>query len=86
MLNMTTPSASETIPTRVAIGRKNYLFVGSERGGAAAAVFYSCIQACKSHDINVQAYLTHVLTNLPVTPKDKSGQLLPGYYASNLVQ
>ena len=44
-----------------ALGRRNWLFVGNERGGRAAALLYSLIQTCKLNDINARSYFTHVL-------------------------
>lgn len=45
----------------VALGRKNFLFVGSERAGHAAAIYYSLIESCKVNKVNPLAYLTYVL-------------------------
>lgn len=83
-LTSTNNTAEQTMRP-IAIGRKNYLFVGSERGGEAAAIFYSLIQTCKSHEINVQDYLTTVLTRLPMTPKKELGLLLPSNYRKRVV-
>lgn len=44
-----------------ALGRKNWLFVGNQRGADAAALYYSLIQTCKLHDISPRAYLKYVL-------------------------
>jgi transposase len=84
-LTLTNNIAEQTMRP-IAIGRKNYLFVGSERGGEAAAIFYSLIQTCKSYDINAQDYLTFVLENLPSTSNDNIDQLLPSYDADNHLQ
>ena len=48
-----------------AVGRRNWLFLGSERGGKAAATIYSLIQSAKMNDLEPYAYLKHVLTQLP---------------------
>ncbi len=48
----------------VALGRKNYLFVGSERGGKAAAIYYSLIESCKLNKVNPLTYMTYVLSNV----------------------
>lgn len=45
----------------MAIGRKNYLFVGSEGGGKAAAIAYTLIEAAKLDGVDPQAWLTCVL-------------------------
>lgn len=52
----------------VALGRKNFLFVGSERAGHAAAIYYSLIESCKVNRVNPLTYLTYVLSNV----RDKS--------------
>jgi hypothetical protein len=44
-----------------AIGRKNWLFVGNQRGADVATLFYSLIQTCKLNSINARTYLTYVL-------------------------
>jgi hypothetical protein len=46
----------------VAVGRKAFLFVGSERAGHAAAIYYSLVESCKASSINPLTYLTYVLT------------------------
>ena len=49
----------------IALGRKNFLFVGSERGGMAAAIYYSLVETCKNYQINPLNYLTDILSRLP---------------------
>ncbi len=53
---------------RIALGRKNFLFVGSVRGGQTAAIMTSMTSTCRRHEINVELYLTQLLANLPSTP------------------
>jgi transposase len=48
----------------VAIGRKNFLFVGSERAGRAAATYYSLVESCKVNQVNPLTYLTYVLSHV----------------------
>jgi transposase len=48
-----------------AIGRKNYLFVGSERGGHGAAVMYSLVSSAKINGVEPFAWLRHLFTRLP---------------------
>ena len=48
----------------IALGRKNFLFVGSERGGHAAAIWYTLVESCKLNGVNPLAYLTFVLENV----------------------
>lgn len=56
----------------VAVGRKAFLFVGSERAGRAAAIYYSLIESCKLNKVNPLTYLTYVLEQV----RDKSFTLL----------
>lgn len=62
---------------RIALGRKNYLFVGNERGGQTAAILSSLTSTCRRHGIDPQIYLTQLLTNLPSTPLSQLDQWLP---------
>lgn len=48
-----------------AIGRKNWMFLGSDNGGRTAAVLYSFVASAKRHHLDVEAYLTDVLRRLP---------------------
>jgi transposase len=48
----------------IALGRKNFLFVGSERGGHAAAIWYTLIESCKLNGVNPLSYLTYLLENV----------------------
>ena len=48
----------------VALGRKNYFGVGSERGGKAAVIYYSLIESCKANKVNPLTYVTYLLTNV----------------------
>ena len=61
----------------VAIGRKNYLFAGSDAGGYRAAAMYSLIETAKLNDINPQLYLTDVLTRIADHPARQIAELLP---------
>lgn len=56
---------SEREMKRIVLNRKNSLFVGHERGGRTAAILASLTSTCRRHDIDVQRYLTQLLTNLP---------------------
>lgn len=61
----------------VVLGRKNWLFAGSEEGAKNAAVLYSLIETCKLNGINPFAYLKDVLTRLPTTLMKDIKQLMP---------
>lgn len=60
-----------------AIGRKNWLFVGSDHGGRTAAVLCSMTASCKRHGIDPFRYLADVLRRLPNAPHDRLVELLP---------
>jgi hypothetical protein len=60
-----------------AIGRKNYLFVVSDRGGRTAATFYRLVASCKRHRVDPSAYLKNILERLPAHPADRLGEFLP---------
>jgi len=61
----------------IALGRKSWLFAGSDRGGQRAAVMYSLIVSAKMNDIDPQAWLAHVLTNIAQHPVSRLDELLP---------
>ena len=58
-------NAAERLVKFPAIGRKNYLFVGSENGGHSAAVMYSLVSSAKANGVEPFAWLKHVFTRLP---------------------
>jgi hypothetical protein len=64
--------------TRREPGRRNWNFLGSDRGGRTAAVLYSLTGTCKHNDIDPFAYLQDVLRRLPSHPADQLDDLLPG--------
>jgi transposase len=61
----------------MALGRKNYLFVGSDKGGERAAAIYSLIETAKLNGVNPQAWLTDVLTRIADHPINRVDELLP---------
>ena len=61
----------------LAVGRKNYLFVGNDGGGKAAAVIYSLLETCKQHGVNPWAYLKDVLERISTHPNSQIDELLP---------
>ena len=70
-------NASENTLRRVAIGRKNWLFAGSDNGGRTAATLFSLIATCARHNVEPLAYLRDVLTRIAATPQSQLDQLLP---------
>jgi len=61
----------------LAIGRKNWLFVGSEAGGKAAAVLLSLVQSCRATGVNPREYLEDVMRRLMDHNSQKLDELLP---------
>ena len=61
----------------IAIGRKNYLFAGSDAGGRRAAAMYSLIESAKLNGVNPQHYLADVLTRIADHPARRIDELLP---------
>ena len=70
-------NAAERALRVVAIGRKNWLFAGSERGGHAAGIFYTLIESAKANGHNPRIYLEDVLRRLPTTLNKHLDTLLP---------
>src|SRR5258705_13536934 len=60
-----------------ALGRKNWTFLGSDRGGRTAAILYSLTGSCRHHDIDPFAYLRDILGRLPSHPTERLAELLP---------
>lgn len=61
----------------VALGRKNYLFAGSHKGAARAAMLYSFFGTCKQHKINPRVWLEDVLKNIKDYKTSELHELLP---------
>jgi transposase len=70
-------NAAENALRRVAIGRKNWLFCGSDNGGATAAILFSLIATCQRHHVEPFAYLRNVLTRIAAHPHHRLAELLP---------
>lgn len=70
-------NTAENALRRVAVGRKNWLFCGSDNGGHTAAVLFSLVASCERHEIDPLAYLKDVLTRIAATPVSQLDQLLP---------
>lgn len=61
----------------VSLGRKNYLFMGSDAGGERAAAIYSLVETAKLNRLDPEAYLREVLTRIAEHPINRIDELLP---------
>jgi transposase len=72
-----TNNAAERGLRGIALGRKAWLFAGSDRGGQRAATMYSLIMTAKMNDVDPQAWLADVLARIADHPVQKLDELLP---------
>jgi transposase len=77
-------NAAERALRAVALGRKNWLFAGSDDGGERAAAIYSLLGTAQLNGLNVEAYLRHVFEHLPEHPINRVAELLPWNLAAQL--
>ena len=71
---------SERMVRPVAIGRKNYLFLGSDNGGKAAAILYSVLASAKSNQVEPFAYVRDLLVQFSGEPRTDLSGLLPDHW------
>ena len=76
-----TNNAAERALRGVALGRKAWLFAGSDRGGERAAFMYSLIATAKLNGVDPQAWLADVLARIADTPRSRLYELLPWEWA-----
>ena len=74
-------NAAERSMRPIALGRKNYLFMGSEGGGKAAAIAYTLVETAKLNGVDPQAWLTDVLGRIADHKITKLDELMPWRYA-----
>jgi transposase len=77
-------NAAERALRRVAVGRKNWLFAGSDQGGRRAAILYSLIASAALHGLDPFAYLRDLFERLPTHPRTHLSELTPAAWAQEL--
>lgn len=76
-------NAAERALRAVALGRKNWLFAGSDDGGERAATIYALIGTAKRNDVDPEAYLRYVLEHIADHPINRIEELLPWNVVAN---
>jgi transposase len=76
-------NAAERALRGLALGRKSWLFAGSERGAERAAVMYTLIQTAKLNGIDPQAWLADILSRMAETSQTRLAELLPWNWTSD---
>jgi transposase len=79
-------NAAERALRAVCLGRKNYLFAGSDRGGERAAAFYSLIGTAKLNGVDPELYLHQLLERIGDHPINRISDLLPWNFAQDANQ
>jgi transposase len=67
---------------KVVVGRKNWMFYGSDAHAESAAAIFSLVASCRLHRIDPQQYLDEVMRVLPYWPKERHLELSPKYWAA----
>lgn len=78
-------NAAERALRVVALGRKNFLFAGSDGGGESAAAIYSLLGSAKLNGIDPESYLRNVLSRIADHPINRIEELLPWHVAASLL-
>jgi len=77
-------NAAENALRRIAVGRKNWLFAGSDNGDRTAAILFSFIATAQRHHVEPFAYLRDVLARIAATPISQLSDLLPDQWKSGV--
>ena len=81
-----TNNAAERALRGIALGRRAWLFAGSDRGGVRAAVMYTLIGTAKLNDVDPQAWLADVLDRIADLPQTRLDELLPWHWKAERQQ
>ncbi len=76
-------NAAERALRGIALGRKSWLFCGSDRGGYRAAAMYSLIVTAKMNDVDPQAWLADILARIAAHPASRIDELLPWNWSAH---
>jgi transposase len=79
-------NGSERALRPIAVGRKAWLFCGSDDHASAAANLFSLVASCKLHALDPEAYLADVIRVMPYWPRDRYLELAPKYWARTRVR
>jgi transposase len=79
-LEMTNNRAERALRSPIAIGRKAWLFFGSDDHAHAAANLFSLLASCRLHGLDPEAYLRDILRVMPYWPRDRYLELAPRYW------
>ena len=77
-------NAAERAIRALVLGRRNYLFAGSDAGGETAARLYSLVGTCRLNGLDPHRYLHHVLERIAMHPINRLDELLPWRVAAEL--
>jgi transposase len=81
-----TNNAAERVLRGIALGRKAWLFAGSDRGGERAAAIYTLIGTAKLNDVDPQAWLADTLRRIADHPASRLDELLPWHWKKTAAQ
>ena len=81
-----TNNAAERALRPLCLGRRSWLFAGSDRGGVRAAVMYTLIGTAKLNDVDPQAWLADVLDRIAEQPQTRLHELLPWHWKAEQQQ
>ena len=77
LLSQRVAAYASEINRLVAVGRKNWLFAGSDSGGEHAAVLYSLIGTCRLNNVEPEKWLRYVIEHIQDWPANRVRDLLP---------